>query len=121
MPGSSELAICALSSQPIASLVRDCTRCTLPMLKYHDALSPSSGWMLMASLASGIASSIEPLQNLHSPSELYKCGQLGFAAIAASYSRIAASYRPCAHNTPALAASEKALRATPPPPSLARS
>src|SRR5205085_3809811 len=110
MPGSSELAIRALSNQPIASLVRDCTRCTLPMLKYHDALKASSGRMLMAYSASGTESSIEPLQNLQSLSEAYKCGQLGFAAVAASYWRIASLYRPCAHSTRPFAARANALR-----------
>jgi hypothetical protein len=47
------------------------------------------GRMLMACSARGIESSIDPLQNLQSLSEPYKCGQLGFAAAAASYSSVA--------------------------------
>src|SRR5260370_17107266 len=68
MVGNSELALSVFSSHTIASLVRDCSRCTLPMLKYQVAPNPSWGLMLMACSASGIGAASGRLRGgVHDP------------------------------------------------------
>src|SRR5260370_8698163 len=68
MVGNSELALSVFSSHTIASLVRDCSRCTLPMLKYQVAPNPSWGLMLMACSASGIRAASGTLRGgVHDP------------------------------------------------------
>jgi hypothetical protein len=51
----------------IASSVRDCSRCTRPIWKYHTPMAGSRGLSRVACSTSGIVSSIDPVWSLHWP------------------------------------------------------